>query len=59
MVAQRKPQESTADKLYRLLQKGKAEGVEILMDGDTEHCYATSGAIPGIIYAVTETSCSG
>lgn len=53
-----KSQESPADMLYRLYRKGLEEGVTILTDGDTEKKYATSGTMPSIIYAVSETGCS-
>lgn len=58
MVAQVKPVESQADMLFRLLQKARAEGVEILTEGDSETKFATSGTCPGIVYAVSELGCS-
>lgn len=62
MVAQikavEKPKESLAETLYRLYRKGLEEGVTILTEGDSEKKFATSGTMPSIIYAVSETGCS-
>jgi len=53
-----KPQEPYAEALYRLLKKAREQGVQLLMDGETERWYATSGTIENVIYAVSETGCT-
>jgi hypothetical protein len=62
MVAQikgvEKPKESPADMLFRLYRKGLEEGVTILTESADERKFATSGTMPGIVYAVSEQGCS-
>src|SRR5687768_13952762 len=44
--------------MARLLKKAQAESVELLMEGDTEETFATSGTMPGIVYRVSAAGCS-
>jgi len=53
-----KPKETHADVMARLLKKAQDEGVELLMESDSEEWFASSGTMPGVIYRVSEHGCS-
>jgi len=53
-----KPKETHANVMARLLKKAQDEGVELLMESDSEEWFATSGTMPGVIYRVSEHGCS-
>ena len=53
-----KPKETHVDVMARLLKKAQDEGVELLMESDSEEWFSTSGTMPGVIYRVSEHGCS-
>jgi len=44
--------------MRRLLAKARGEGIELLMESDSEHWFATSSTMNGVIYRVSERGCS-
>lgn len=53
-----RPIESREDRIFRHLQRAKAEGVTILTEAVTGETFATSSTMDGAIYRVSETGCS-
>ena len=57
-TAIRRPVETPAEKLRRLVALARAEGVELLRESTTGEVFATSATVAGEIYRLTDRTCT-